>query len=276
MINPIDMATRRRGIILLLALVGLLAAQQAKEVAAQQQEEVSIIVIIQTCLDLDTAIQEAATTTTTTTLGTTPVVSFDLADSITCDGHITISSGQNITIRNSGTTGDITTTITIAADFVANSSSQSLLHVQEGGTLTLDGINFDQQAGGLLPAEGVRAVYNRGTLTVNNCAFNGLNSVAVELLSQGGAVSLESGNCCCFCCWRTKKYSAAAAAAGAALFRHDIIRRAVCVYSSFFYEHMCVHLYCSLRVGTRLKHPCVAGCSHSSPFVSFTRAAAHG
>ena len=194
--------TTRKYSILLFALLGL-AVQQGQQAAAQQQqeeeedeeeeeEEEEGMMPIQSCLDLGTAVREAAINTNTTLLGT--AAAFDLANNITCDGYITIASGQDVTIRTG--TGSTRTTITITSDFVANSTSQSLLDVQAGGILTLDGINFVQEesfssSSELLPADGVRAIYNKGALTVTNCGFDGL--AAVDLLPQGGAVSLESG-----------------------------------------------------------------------------------
>ncbi|CAN0061504.1 unnamed protein product, partial [Laminaria digitata] len=144
--------------------------QQQQQASAQQDESSTII---QSCLDLATAIQEAAAT-----LETAAAASFDLANDITCHDYITIESGQNITIRSSSssssssvtgttTTTQTTTTITIAADFAANSTSQSVLDVEEGGILTLDGIKCVQEEVERRD-EGLRAIYNRGTLTITN------------------------------------------------------------------------------------------------------------
>ena len=181
----------------LFVLIGLaVVVHQRHHVAAQEEENNSI----QTCADLIAAITEDTPTTTTGT--TTTTTSFNLTSDITCSDYILIASGQNITIygaaaanTNATTT---TTTITIATEFLANNASQSLLEVQEWGSLTLDGITFvreeeyvgsEEELQLLLPVEGIRAVHNMGTLTVNNCVFDGLNSLVENPLSQGGAVS---------------------------------------------------------------------------------------
>eukprot|EP00904_Undaria_pinnatifida_P013813 jgi/Undpi1/9562/HiC_scaffold_27.g12018.m1 len=185
----------------LFVLIGLaVVVHHRHHVAAQEEENNSI----QTCADLIAAITEDTPTTTTT--GTTTTTSFNLTSDITCSGYILIASGQNITIygaaaANTNATTTTTTTITIATEFLANNASQSLLEVQEWGSLTLDGITFvreeeyvgsEEELQLLLPVEGIRAVHNMGTLTVNNCVFDGLNSLVENPLSQGGAIYTQS------------------------------------------------------------------------------------
>ncbi|CAN0429662.1 unnamed protein product, partial [Laminaria digitata] len=121
---------------------------------------------IQSCVDLATAIEDTLDV----------AASFELANDIRCEDYIVISSGQDITItganRNNTTTTTTTTTIiTVATDFAANGASQSVLDVQEGGTLTLDGIRFVQEQEDSTSKElqassegAVRAIYNMGTL----------------------------------------------------------------------------------------------------------------
>lgn len=96
---------------------------------------------------------------------------------VSCSGGpITIDSRADVTILGEGNS------IEIGAGF----SGDSLF--DNSGTLTLDNVTISEtQASGL--ETGVRAIDNKGTLTVTSCTFRGLNQNSGSALEKGGAVS---------------------------------------------------------------------------------------
>ena len=106
--------------------------------------------------------------------------SFSLDDDFECTEPINISG--ETTINGAGHT------ITIAATSLTGDSAaeSGLFTVEAGGKLELDDVTITSDA-----TDGVRGIYNEGTLTVNNCVFSQLNDVNTNF---GGAVSNDS--CC--------------------------------------------------------------------------------
>lgn len=139
-----------------------------------------------TCETLRTAI-EAASAAATFTIG---------ADLEECTGSIVISG--TTTIDGGGHT------ITISPTFLTDSNAlgSGLFVVEAGGTLELNDVTITTTSD--VESEGVRGIYNEGTLTVNNCVFSKLNTNVADdaFVDRGAAVSCDvvmlswEGRCC--------------------------------------------------------------------------------
>ncbi|CAN0394131.1 unnamed protein product [Pylaiella littoralis] len=118
------------------------------------------------CPDLISAVGAAATEITIT-----------LEADFYCDTQIDVAAAQVVRI-----TGDFT--ITIGAGFSSTSADAGSLFVNEG-ILSLDSVTFDTLAN-----DGIRAVWNSGTLSVTGCSFSLLSDGA--MISRGGVIYSDS------------------------------------------------------------------------------------
>lgn len=136
-----------------------------------------------TCETLRTAVAAASAATTFTIAGDLD----DCAGSIVISGTTTIDGGGH--------------TLTISPTFLTDSSSvgSGLFVVEAGGTLELNDVTVTTTSD--VESEGVRGIYNEGTLTVNNCVFSKLNTNTAAFVDKGAAVSCDVvmfswGGCC--------------------------------------------------------------------------------
>lgn len=163
-------ATRATGISLF--ALGLMARQ-----AAAQTEYTS-------CSDLKTDVEAASV-----------AESFTLGDDLTCTEPIIIGSGGGITIDGEGFT------LTVGSNFLSadDETTSGLFTVAAEGSLELNDLTIE---GTEFESEGIRGIYNEGTLTVNNCVFLSLDSDGH--VARGAAVSgvvLRSGYVVVFGVW---------------------------------------------------------------------------
>lgn len=122
-------------------------------------------------------------------------VSFTIGQDLTCTEPITISGTTTIEGGSH--------TITISSLFLTPSGStgSGLFVVEKGGTLEINDVTITVED---TESDGVRAIYNEGTLTVNNCVFSKLNTNVLDnvaFVESGAAVScnrvLRYSRCCC-------------------------------------------------------------------------------
>lgn len=139
-----------------------------------------------TCDTLRTAVEAAITAT-----------SFTIDADFECTSPITISGGL-VTIEG----GD--KTITISSTFLAptGTTGAGLFTVEAGGSLELNDVTITSTE---VESDGIRGIYNEGTLSVNNCVFSKLNTNVGDsnaFVARGAAVSCHgvlrySSSCCC-------------------------------------------------------------------------------
>lgn len=136
------------------------------------------------CEGLRTAVA-AASAAASFTLG----ADFSCTEAITITGKTTIEGGSH--------------TITIDPTFLTAASSigSGLFVVEAGGTLEINDVTITVNTE---ESDGVRAIYNEGTLTVYNCVFSKLNTNVPDtgaFVDLGAAVSydgvLRYSRCCC-------------------------------------------------------------------------------
>ncbi|CAN0357500.1 unnamed protein product [Ectocarpus sp. 12 AP-2014] len=123
---------------------------------------------VSTCLALITAVEAISGTGTV-----------ELEGGFTCDSHITVAAGQDVTISGAYT-------ITLGALFAGSTDTDAGGSLFENeGTLKLDGITFATET-----TDGNRAVWNTGTLSVEGCTFELYPTGA--FLSRGGVIYSDS------------------------------------------------------------------------------------
>lgn len=129
---------------------------------------------VDTCADLITGVTAATEAST-----------FTMTTGLECSETITITDGQTITVEG----GDATINI------VAGFSGKSVFSVEEGGTLNLRNVGFEETGEIDNDESGVRAVESAGTLGITSCVFSELNGRDFSyMLTEGGAVSGTLGS----------------------------------------------------------------------------------
>lgn len=115
-------------------------------------------------------------------------ISIVVTANLRCAETITVPAGVHVSI---GSAEDENYLVAIAESFAApDPASVTLLVNPEESHLSLDRLTFANEAGTAGSPGAARAVWNRGSLEVNGCSFEGLNYASLQ---DGGAVSAVRG-----------------------------------------------------------------------------------